>query len=144
MDIDDNDKAELEDQMLHQLRGDEDKSTVETIFRVYTPGTLRYSVVRHDMRRDPGFDMLNSVIKPLLGFDVENMEHISVLFDGKARDMFVDELGGTTTKTRLHFKAVNEAATEIYHAYSKSKGIDMSDATPIRGVAVLAMRKVWY
>lgn len=140
--IDDNDKAELENQLVHQLRGDENKSTVETLFRVYTPGTLRYSVVRHDMRRDPGFDMLNSVIKPLLGFDVENMEHVSVLFEGKARDMFVDELGGM--KTRLHFKAVNEAATEIYHAYLKSVGKDMSDATPIRGVAVIAMRKVWY
>lgn len=129
---------------VQQLRGDEDKSVVETVFRVFQPGRRTYTVVRHDMKREPGFDMLDSVIRPLLGFDVAIMEHVSVLYEGKAHDMFVDELGGTNNKDRLCPKPVNEAATEILHAYSKSVGKDMTDASPIHGVAVIAMRKVWY
>lgn len=122
---------------------DEDKSTIETIFRVFHPGQKTYIEFRRSLLRKPGFPMLDRIIRPLLGFDVANMEHVSVLYEGEDLDMFVDELGATNNEG-LCPKQINDEATKIYHAYGNSIGKDMTDAGSIHGVAVVVMRKVWH
>lgn len=129
---------------VQELRGDAMKGTVDTVFHVFQPDRKRHTEVRHAIAFHPGLVVLESIIKPLLGFDVESMEHVAVLYQGRASDMFVDELGAISTMTRSQPKPINPMATAIYHAYAKSVGQDMRHAPSIHGVAVIAMRKVWF
>jgi hypothetical protein len=67
-----------------------------------------------------------------------NIEHVCCLFEGQRADMFVDETGS-------HRLPYNALATDIYHAYSKSRGASMANAPSIYGVAILCVkpRRIW-
>jgi hypothetical protein len=97
-----------------------------------------------DLAAEPGFNELNRLILPLLE-GAENMEHVSVLFDGWPADMFVDEEGAVPTRSRGPLP-VNRAATEIYHAASlrRDPNADTSEWPRIHGTAVLFARRVWF
>lgn len=59
-------------------------------------------------------------------------EHVTVLYEGQRRDMFVDEFGA------LLRVPPNEVATEIYWNASKARGETPNDEWPrIYGVAIL-------
>src|SRR5262245_12091051 len=58
---------------------------------------------------EPSLAALHAVVDPLLG-DGAVMEHVTVLFDGRRADMFVDEHGHGRGLPR------NESATAIYRA----------------------------
>lgn len=87
---------------------------------------------------EPGFDAINKLVQPLIGGG--HIEHVSVLHDGKRRDMFVDEEG------RLKGLPRNERATAIYRTawLSHNPGRDADDLPHIAGPAVLFTRRVWY
>lgn len=65
-------------------------------------------------------------------------EHVHVLFNGARRSMFVDEFGsGVYGRDPL---PVNDAATEIYWAASRARGLDPAkepNPSRIHGLAVL-------
>lgn len=87
---------------------------------------------------EPGFDAINALVKPLIGGG--HIEHVSVLHDGKRRDMFVDEEGLLKGMPR------NERATAIYRAawLSRNPGKDAEEISHIAGPAVLFTRRVWF
>lgn len=61
-----------------------------------------------------------------------DFEHVTVLFNGERRDMFVDEMGA------LQGLPVNDAATAIYWTASRARGeSDFRNAPRIHGVAIL-------
>lgn len=67
------------------------------------------------------------------------IEHVSCLFEGQRTDMFVDESGAGVLP-------YNALATDIYHAYSKSRGASMANAPSIYGVAILCVKpsRIWF
>jgi hypothetical protein len=67
------------------------------------------------------------------------VERVSVLFEGAGADMFVNEYGAG----KLPYNAL---ATDIYHAYSKSRGVNTANAPSIYGVAIVAVnpRRIYY
>lgn len=90
-----------------------------------------------DLPLQPGFDRIDALIRPLL--DGHDMEHVTVLYDGRRADMFVDEMGGCIGLP------VNDAATAIYRAATLRRApLANPDALPaIFGPAVLVERLIW-
>lgn len=98
-----------------------------------------------ELFREPGYDVLNVIIKPLL--DRADMEHVSVLAnfdlsstDYRPLDMFVDDIGLKKGLPR------NEAATTIYwrNWMTYHPGANPEALHFISGPAVLFSRRVWY
>jgi hypothetical protein len=87
---------------------------------------------------EPGLTHHRSLILPLLGPDC-NLEHVTVLHEGKRADMFVDEHGVRKQLPR------NEAATAIYrNNWLTHHPKDAPESLPaIYGTAVLFDRIVW-
>jgi hypothetical protein len=89
----------------------------------------------------PDRSEVETLIGPLLGGDPA--EHVTVLYEGEPRDMFVSELGHEPVNAPL---PVNPAATKIFRANVLA---DYPDTDPdrlpaIAGPAVLfANRVVW-
>lgn len=118
-------------------------SLVETKYTVYHPDgkTEDHSLM---LQHDPGYDALKKIMARHLG-EGNWLEHVTVLHDGKPKDMFVDEEG------LLKGLPVNIAATEIYHTYSKQQNPSgyaaaamSGQLSPIVGVAILFHRRVWF
>jgi hypothetical protein len=90
-----------------------------------------------DWPREPGYAAISKLVNPLLGAE---LEHVSVLHDGKPSDMFVDGDGQIKGLPR------NEAATAIYRAYAMKRDPDRDpeDIPWIAGTAVIFDRRIWY
>jgi hypothetical protein len=90
-----------------------------------------------DLPDEPGLDELRTLLTPLLNGG--EMEHVSVLYRGRAADMFADENG---VEKRL---ARNEEATAHYRRCSMylEPEADPEQFPAIYGPAVLFERKVW-
>lgn len=125
------------------VRSVSNKNDVPTEFLIFRPGTENIETIKVILPQQPGFNILDAVVRPMIGASCRNLEHVSVLYKSKPHDMFVDDEGALSIKGRIALQR-NEAATAIYHAYSKSRGLDMSQAPHIHGVAVIATRKVWF
>lgn len=105
---------------------------------VYTPGVAEPKTVEAEFKSgEPTLRELRAVFCPLIGGNC-SLEHVTVLFNGKRADMFVDEMG------IARGLPPNAAATEIYHAAAKAQGRHAPDAPLIYGVAVLASRRIWF
>lgn len=101
-----------------------------------------------DLPREPGYDALDKLLRPLL--DNNHLERVAVLsdFDGgnnfQPTDMFVDEMGANKGLPR------NEAATLIYRRATMlgRTGVrppaDPDDLPAIYGPAILFDRRVWF
>lgn len=91
-----------------------------------------------DWPAEPDFEIIRSLVEPLL--DGADLEQVSVLHEGKRRDMFVDDSG--------HLKGLprNEQATRIYRAATLSRQPHVNPETLpcIVGPAVLFYRRVWF
>ena len=98
------------------------------------------------MCADPGYEALAALIEPILREARPNayLEHVSVLYEGARRDLFVDDEGAIR---RLQ---PNLEATRIYHAASISRGSAHTNGlihggSYIYGVAVFfPSRQVWF
>lgn len=88
--------------------------------------------------RQPGYAFLCELIEPML--DGAKLEHVTVLYQGRRGDMFVDEFGSVRGLPR------NEHATSIYRAASldREPGLDPESLPAIYGPAVVFDRQVWW
>jgi hypothetical protein len=112
---------------------------MKTNYAIFRPGHASAEWHEIDWPEDPGYDRIKALISPLL--DGAPLEHVTVLYEDRRADMFVDEKG--------HVKAEplqrNDRATEIYRAnWLKHHPKDDPETLPwIAGVAVLFDRIVW-
>lgn len=101
---------------------------------IYRPGQPREE---REVNFEPGYHGLKNVVEPLL--DGADLEHVTVLFEDKPADMFVDEMG--------HMKSlpINREATTIYRTNWMKHNPDADpDSLPtIAGTAVVFDRIVW-
>ena len=107
---------------------------------VFKPGSAKGEPVEVELPEEPGYRDLKAVIEPLV--QGGSLEHVSVLFEGRRADMFVDEYGAIRKGSRPPLP-INDAATAIYHAASKARGQSAVGAPMIHGPAVLFKRIVW-
>jgi len=111
---------------------------MKTRYLVFTPGKAEPEERFAELESDPGFYPLRDLINPIVG---GNLEHVSVLYADKPRDMFVHDSGLIEGFLR------NDAATAIYRAnwlkrYPKT---DPETLHIIAGTAVLFPdRQVWF
>lgn len=88
-----------------------------------------------DMEWTGSFEEVRAIVNPLVqGY----LEHVTVLFNGRRADMFVEEYSASKFPP-------NKAATNIYHASSLSLDPDADTSTwpRIYGVAVVFDQIVW-
>ena len=113
-------------------------TALATGYRVIMPGDGASRDQSIDWPREPGYDKLKALIEPLIGGG--RLEHVSVLHDGKRRDMFVDDKG------RMKGLPRNDRATAIYRTnwLTQHPEVDPETLPFIAGPAVLFMRRVWY
>ena len=90
-----------------------------------------------DMDEDPSLAEIREAVAPSLAGG--RPEHVTVLYEGRRADMFVDEDGFEKDLPR------NEAATTLYRAswMERHPGTDPEDLPWIAGTAVLFDRIVW-
>ena len=112
---------------------------METKYTVIQPdGTEEDRVV--EWPDDPGYDRIKSIVEPVLNGGW--LEHVTVLFNGEAHDMFVDEEGRVPHKNLPR----NDKATEIYRAAALSREpMRHPESLPwVAGPAVIFQRRVWF
>lgn len=111
---------------------------IETAYRIFPVGDAAAS--RHVFKwpRDPGFDLIRKLVEPLL--NGAHLEHVTVMHDGKRRDMFVDDEGLLKRLPR------NDRATAIYRSnwISRHPGVDPETLNWIAGPAILFERIIWF
>lgn len=108
-----------------------------TKMHIFRPGQ-DVEISHVEMATDPGYYALKAIIEPLL--DGAHMEHVTVLFEGRRGDMFVDEEGQLKGLPR------NDAATAIYRAayLSRQPKADPESMPDIVGTAIVFDRQVWF
>jgi hypothetical protein len=112
---------------------------------VYVPGRASGKIEMADLSDMPSLDEIKSAVVPLLGSGCMDLEHVSVLYNGKRADMFVDEFSSIVRpKDGRYPLPVNEAATDIYHAASRMRGENLTNAPKIHGPAVVSLRRIWF
>lgn len=117
---------------------------MKTAYRIYRVGQPPEDGVI-DWPSEPGFRQIAELVEPLLG-ENEPLEHVSVLYQGERRDMFVCEHGHMELRHR-HQLPINDAATAIYrnHWLTKHPETDPGSLPEIAGTAVLFPdRQVWF
>ena len=113
-------------------------ATIEIL--IYRPGVAEPET--RTIPKPSGYHEMKAAFAPILGDDCTDIEHVSVLFNGKPSDMFVDEFSAIDRPSRARL-AVNEAATEIYHAASKALGLLKPRAPKIHGSAIVSRIRIW-
>lgn len=115
---------------------------MKTPYAIYRPGHASPEQHEIDWPESPGYDRLKTLIEPLI--DGEPLEHVTVLHDGKRRDMFVSELGQLQMATRGPLPR-NDAATVIYRNnwITQHPKADPETLPWIAGTAILFERIVW-
>ena len=90
-----------------------------------------------DLPKNPSLEKLHELVDPHLGTAM--FEHVSVLYEDKPCDMFVDEMGHQKGLPR------NEEGTKIYRTYwLKHHKVDPESMSWIAGIVVLFHRRVWF
>jgi len=109
---------------------------METTMYIFKPDG-DHDVLEVDLARDPGYIELKKLVEPLLS---GGMERVTVKFQDKVVDMFVDEIGLLKGLPR------NEAATMIYrkNTLDHNPEMDPEELSFIAGVAVVFNRPVWF
>lgn len=111
---------------------------IEFEYRVFPTDDSPVIVGTVTWPKEPGYHKIKDLVSPLIGGGF--IEHVSVLHDGRPRDMFVDGDGHQKGMPR------NERATAIYRTYAMSRnpGGDPEDLPSIVGPAVLFTKRVWF
>lgn len=119
------------------MAGQPTEAKVETPYRVLTTdGIVRKFTIMWP--KEPNYELIAELVEPLLGGRA--FEHVSVLHEGRACDLFVDDVGQINKLPR------NELATKIYRARAMKldPNLDPESLNWIAGPAVLFMRRVWF
>jgi hypothetical protein len=110
--------------------------TTKIAYTLYVPG-------QDPVQGSAEFDGINlttirAAVDPFLNGG--RLEHVSVLHQGKAKDMFVDEDFVAKDLPR------NEEATKIYrnNSMKRNPGQDPEGLPPIQGPAILFHERVWF
>lgn len=107
---------------------------MKTTYKIFRPGK-EPELCSVDWPEEPGYTRIAALIDPLVG---GNLEHVSVLYEGRRADMFVDEMG------HVHgLSEHNEIATKIYRNNAVSRGAKPDSLPTIVGTAVLFDRLIW-
>lgn len=117
---------------------------MKTTYEIYRVGQSEPERGEIDWPLAPGYDRIKALVEPLLG-EKEPMEHLSVLHNGKRRDMFASEYGHVQLTWRASLP-INDVATAIYRHYSLTHNPEQNpdDLPDIAGTAVLFTdRVVW-
>lgn len=106
-------------------------------FWVYPSRAVAREEREADMRSRTSYGDLKKVLDPF--FFGRHWEHVTVLFEGRRADMFVDECGVLDDLPR------NDAATAIYRAnwLIQHPNADPETLPYIAGVAILFEKVVW-
>lgn len=90
-----------------------------------------------DWPKEPSYDLIAGVVKPILACE---LEHVHVLSDkGDVLDLFVDEIG----HLRSPPEGVNTVASRLYHNIARRNGF-ANGLPSIVGNAVLFHRRIWF
>lgn len=110
---------------------------MNTVYWVYPARDVEPQRREVDWPREPSFKQLDRLLKPL--FQNRDWEHVTVLYEGRRGDMFVDERGAIDDFPR------NERATVIYRTnwLTQHPEADPESIPAIYGLAVLFERIVW-
>lgn len=113
---------------------------MQTSIKIFRPdGTVEErDVSQHFPGQMPGNGVLRDLLTPLL--EGGHLEHVTVLHNGQAADMFVDE------DFRAKGLSRNETATAIYRNawLTRNPGTDPESMPDIAGIAILFSRRVWF
>jgi hypothetical protein len=112
---------------------------MNTVYHVIPEiGSMR-TIVTETLPEKPRLDHLRKLIEPHL--DGERLEHVSVLWEGQRRDMFVGETSSINGRMIRNIRA-----TEIYRNnwLTRNLGADPESLPAISGPAVLFDRIVWF
>lgn len=92
-----------------------------------------------ELPAEPDYFQLKALISPIIG-ERNDFERVAVLHNGKATDMFVDEMGALKGLPR------NERATAIYrnNYLAQHPGTNPEVLPWIVGPAVVFSRRVWF
>jgi len=122
---------------LFHVPADGEPKLVGCAMYVYQPGAREPQIVNIRLPVVPSLDDLRKAVLPQL--NATYFEHVNVLFEGAAADMFVDETGHHSHRPR------NELATMIYRAawLDAHPADDPEDLPWIAGPAVVFGRRVW-
>ncbi|MBC6714772.1 hypothetical protein H9Q09_01050 [Aurantimonas sp. DM33-3] len=90
------------------------------------------------LKPEPSYDHLKELLAPI--FQPGGFEHLTVLYQGERRDMFVGENSALGSQPR------NITATAIYrNAWLTRNPLDDPESLPpVCGAAVLFSRRVWF
>jgi hypothetical protein len=118
------------------------ESDMKTEYTIFKPGDGAVERGEVDWPKDPGYHLIKALVEPLFGGDP--LEHVSVLHDGRRRDMFVSEYGHMRIATRDPMPR-NERATAIYRTnwMTQHPDQDPESLPTIAGPAILFYRIVW-
>lgn len=111
---------------------------IATAYTLYRPGLVP-TFGHVQLPVEPGYAALKAAVEPML--EGGRMEHVTVLYEGRRADMFVDEIGIQKGLRR------NEHATSIYRAASlrADPRLMPEQLACIYGPAVLFTgRQVWF
>lgn len=116
---------------------------MKTEYTIFKPGDSAVERGEIDWPPEPGYKLIKALVESLLG-DGEPLEHVSVLHDGRRRDMFVSDLGHMHLTTRGPLP-INDRATAIYRNNWMTRYPDSDPETlpTIAGTAILFHRIVW-
>lgn len=111
---------------------------------ILRPGAADRTIVNVRLTAKPSLRELHAFLDPYFVREGETkaryFEHVSVLFNDKLADMFVDETGVNDGLPR------NDAATAIYRAaFLRNHPEAEPESLPhIAGIAVIPWRKLWH
>jgi len=98
---------------------------------IHIDGKIEWTT--HDLPDVPEYDDVKRVVSPI----IPDFEHVTVLWQDKRTDMFIDELGV------VKGLPINAFATGVYYTASIVAGRQISP-NPICGPAVLFNERIWF
>ncbi len=118
---------------------DPDDPLTACVLYIFRPDRTVPDIVNSRLPKRPDYQVIKTLMLPIIE-GAEYPEHVSVLFQDRSTDMFVDETGVLKGLPR------NEVATAIYRtAWLKAHPNGNPESLPhIAGIAVVTGRRIWF
>ena len=116
---------------------------MKTKLFIFKPGGKIPEEKTIDMSETPSYTEIADIMIPILANDCSDVEHVSVLYNNRQHDMFVDGEGAINKPYRRPLPH-NEEATKIYYEADRQRGSDVTMPQPgIHGIAIITDRLIW-